>query len=116
LPVRDFQKLVREYQDAVKGLFYGDLKAMIKGFIVSFLSFFLFLTSFAYPVLNNGVGRNILLEIRNPSRIGRGRKGPDLVKIMTLGMFNLESEMKLSRLILVNFVVLILIVVMVKIG
>lgn len=80
--------------------FQGDLVSFIKGFSIMLLALISVLSFVGFAILKSGMFGGFFHAIKYP-RSGT-RSGIDLVKVMTLGLFNLESDLSAAKLVVSN--------------
>lgn len=88
-PVSNFLGSMESFTEQMKDLRNQDIKHIIKIILVLFCWWFVIMSWIVYTVLRFGIGVTMLEAFRNPNRISN-KDGFDLVKIVSLGVYNLD--------------------------
>lgn len=89
--VSNYQKYFDESNDLYDKYIKGDLIKIVQSILAFFLAYLILMSWIIYAVLKLNVGLNYLLHLRNPSGM-KGAEGFDLIKVLSFGLFNLDSE------------------------
>lgn len=100
-----------EFANSVKEKFYseyeaakqGDVKMLFKYFLYTIIAYLMAMTLVFFTLLQNEIMITTLQELAMPMASGRNR-GFDVVKILTLGVFNVSDRPRLSRILVLDFV------------
>lgn len=95
--IRD--NFVNMYQDA----FRGDIISWLRLAGISILSLMIIVSWICYAVLRNGLAAYWIDLLRNPGR-GSTRNGFDIIKVVSFGLFNSDTQPQLSRVIISNII------------
>ena len=88
-PLPNFLGSMETFVKDVTKLRNQDIKTVIRNLLIIFCWWFIIMSWVIYAVLRYGLGYVMLEAFRNPNRISN-RNGFDLVKIMSLGIYNLD--------------------------
>ena len=100
-----FSRTKRNFKVMMHKAFAGDVITIIWMFIFYFATYLAIMTWIAYFVLTKGYARNVFEMITIPSsNNGYLRKGFDLIKIFTFGIYNIDSEPTLARTFVASFI------------
>lgn len=88
-PISNFLGSMDSFKEQMKDLRHQDIKQVIKIILVLFCWWFVIISWVVYAVLRFGIGVTMLEMFRNPNRI-TNKDGFDLVKIVSLGVYNLD--------------------------
>lgn len=83
--------------------FIHDFIGMIYTIVVCICSYLIVMSWLVYGVLNYNIGRHFLEIIANPTRM-QSFKGIDLIRVFTLGVYNLNSEVSAARMFTVSII------------
>lgn len=90
-------QMMQEYVEALR----GDGEQILKQIAIVILSLAIVMSWLVFVVLELNVGKNILLSLREALETNDS-KGLDLIKLATLGLLSLDSELKSSTLFVGN--------------
>lgn len=93
------QEILDDYNKA----FQGDIISLGKMICVAVLSYLIVATWLSYLMLRYDVGLRIFEAISMPVANGN-RRGIDLIKLFTLGVFDLNDNPNLSRVMVMDFI------------
>lgn len=96
-PMRNASKYIQEFQQLYKDALKGDARTALVSVLTWLLTYLIVMTWFAFAILYFQVGKNLLLIIRDPIRTS-DRRGVDLLKIFSFGVFNLDMDFPPYRL------------------
>lgn len=96
-PMRNATKYIQEFQQLYKDALRGDARTALVSILTWILTYLIVMTWFAFSVLYFQVGKNLLLIIRDPIRTS-DRRGIDLLKFFSFGVFNLDMDFPPYRL------------------
>lgn len=113
-PLGQLNQFYQEYRDAMSKSFKDGVLQMIRMILLYGLSAMITISTLMFFALRLGGIKALADSIRYPNK--SDKKGPDIFKWMTFGLYSLDSKMSVGRLILVNLCTLVLIVVIVKVG
>lgn len=92
-------KFLDEYQQ----LLQGDIWSFCKLAGIAILAYLMVITMIVTFMLKMPLVKNTLLAISRPdSRGGRGSRGVDIIKIVTLGIYSTNDEPSISKLIIMD--------------
>lgn len=104
-PSELYTRAKNNYQVMMTQAFAGDLKTIIWMFAFYFSTYLAIMVWIAYIVLTKGFGFPIFNALTIPRNNGKFmRNGFDLIKIGTLGIYNIDSEPTLARTVVSSFV------------
>lgn len=87
------------YLQLFKEGFMTDVQTTIKGLIVAILSYLIVVTWAVFTMLKLPFFYGLLEIIRNPSR-SSNRSGIDLVRVLSFGIYNMDSTLSVAKLLL----------------
>ena len=93
------EKFYSEYEAAKR----GDVKMLFKYFLYTIIAYLMAMTLVFFTLLQNEIMITTLQELAMPMALERNR-GFDVVKILTLGIFNVSDRPRLSRILVLDFV------------
>lgn len=96
------QRFLENYREARA----GEVKELLQFLIAVLAVVYTFFLWMAWVIVDAGIGKGILMALKYPTN--GGRSGIDLVRIITLGTFDLESDVKAGRIILTTMALMIL--------
>lgn len=96
-PMRNAIKYIQQFQQLYKDALKGDARTVLVSVLTWILTYLIVMTWFAFSILYFQVGKNLLLIIRDPIRTS-DRRGVDLLKIFSFGVFNLDMDFPPFRL------------------
>jgi hypothetical protein len=100
-------KFLQTYQQAFK----GDLLSLLKMIFITILSFLIIISWICYPVVNHGLGIGLVEALKNPIR-GSDRNGFDIIKVISLGMYDSESRIAEAKIGISNLLMFVMIYVL----
>lgn len=93
----EFAKVAKkEFLKRFRDRFFDDSRSLIYNIIIALASYLTVMSWLVYGILRYGIGRHLLEMIANPTRM-QSFKGIDLIKVFTLGIYNLDTEPVLAR-------------------
>ena len=98
-----YRQVKTDFKEMMSSAFRGDVINLIWSIIFSIAGYLAIMAWVCYIVLTHRVGRKYLEIVTLPLK-GIGRRGFDLIKLVTLGIYDIDSEPTLSRTILTSFV------------
>lgn len=98
-----FNQKKDEFNKEYKKKWYEDLQTLLKGWIVIVASWIMVISWFVYLTVSRGYGVRILEAIAGRNRDGK-YSGLDLVKIVSIGLYNLDSPPGFTRVVIVSIV------------
>lgn len=102
-PIENANHYIKGFLYEYKEALMSDTKTMLKFWIVIFISYFYVMSWVAFLILRFDVGRSILTGVKEASG-----GWLDLVRLFTLGLLNLDSEMTASSLFIGNIMLIFL--------
>lgn len=90
-------KIMQEYREDC----ISDSLIIVKTILIIFISYVILLTWVLYPILGRNLGRQMLILVRDSFRT-KTRNGLDLIKILTFGIFNVESKLNFRLVFVCN--------------
>ena len=99
----NFRQTFENYKESYNQALKGDVLSIFKFFFYIMISYAILASWIAVAILKLHIGTGIFLWIRNPSGV-KGSEGIDVVKIMTLGIWNLDSDPKVVSVIGANII------------
>lgn len=106
--VTNASEIKDEFLTMFKRTFQGDLLSLLKAIITVALIWMILASWMVFMILRTRSIDGFLNFIKNPGR-GSEREGVDLIKVMSLGLFNMESSLSLGKLVIGNVCIVILI-------
>lgn len=96
--VSPYAKIAKEgFLERFNSRFLHDFIGMIYTIIICICSYLIVMSWLVYGVLNYNIGRHLLEMIANPTRM-QSFKGIDLIRVFTLGVYSLNSEVSAARM------------------
>ena len=93
----EFAKVAKkEFLKRFRDRFFDDSRGLIYNIIIALASYLTVISWLVYGILRYGIGRHLLEMIANPTRM-QSFRGIDLIKVFTLGIYNLDTEPTLAR-------------------
>ena len=103
-----FDETKTQFKDMMNAAFRGDVINIIWSFMFSIAGYMCIMSWALYGILHYDIGRRYFRILTIPSfngGYGRGRsKGFDIIKIASLGIYDIDSEPSLARTLTVSFV------------
>lgn len=96
--VINYQQYFDETNKYYSQLLKSDIVHFFQGLVACFLMYLILASWVVIAVLKLNVGLSILLTLRNPSGMSGG-EGPDPIKIISLGLYNLDSNPNIGVLL-----------------
>jgi hypothetical protein len=103
--------LKQEFLNMYEQAFRGDLISFIRLSLCYFLSYLIIISWICFAIVNYKIGYTILDLIKNPIR-GSDRKGVDVIRLISLRMYNLDTPIPIYRLVISNLIMFIIIYVL----
>lgn len=111
-PIQASDDIKQQFLKDYDAQFRSDLYRYTKEIICWVLIYLIAVSHICYAIVNKGVGLTTLELIRSPIR-GSERNGVDVVKLISLGQYNLDTPLSLGRMVLGNILMFCLIYVVV---
>lgn len=102
-----FKECKDNFKAMMSSAFAGDVQNIIWSLIFSFVSYLCVMCWILYAVLKYDIGRRYLRILTAPSGGGYGyrrSRGIDLIKIISLGIYDIDTEPTLARTMIVSFI------------
>lgn len=112
-PLANADSLRKKFLESFQSALQGDLKGLLKMLCFIAMSYVILVSWICYPILNYDLGKNIFMAIRDPLRTS-DRRGVDIVKVISLGIYNLDMRISSSKLFLSNLSMFTLIVIVIN--
>ena len=102
-----------KFTEVYRQAFDGDLIGLFKMIVILICMWLAVFSWLAYLVLHYGAGRVFLEALANgPGRSARG--GFDLLRILSFGLYSLDDDPKLSRVVLTMFLTVAIVVIILE--
>lgn len=98
-----FNQKKDEFNKEYQKKWYEDLQTLLKGWIVIAASWIMVISWFVYLTVSRGYGVRILEAVAGRNRDGK-YSGLDLVKIISIGLYNLDSPPGFTRVVIVSVI------------
>lgn len=99
----NFRQTFENYKESYSKALKGDVLAIFQFFFYIIISYAILASWIAVAILKLHIGTGIFLWIRNPSGV-KGAEGFDFVKLLTLGIWNLDSDPRVASVIGANII------------
>lgn len=103
-------EFLNEYQQA----FQGDLISFLKMIAITLMSWWIIVSLLVIPILKYKIGISIFQAIANPTR-DRFRSGIDLVKIFSLGMYDIDDDPSVPKVLIMTLVFFVIMYILVEV-
>lgn len=100
-PSSAFEAAKKEFMSEFHAMLAEDSWNFIWMLIIMLASYLMIMSWFAYGVITLGVGRSGFEALQLKDRSGT-KKGIDLIKIATFGLYSIEQEVSLARMVIVS--------------
>lgn len=84
----------------------GEVKELLQFLIALLVVVYTFMLWIAWIIVRGGIGRGIFLALKYPTN--GSRAGVDVVRVLTLGTFDLESDVDAGRIVITTLALMIL--------
>jgi hypothetical protein len=100
-PLANATEIRTEFMQMYEGMMRGDIKAVLRLWSVVILSFLIILSWVGFFILKFNLTAGLLDVLKNPGPHST-RKGIDGIKILTVGMFSMDSDISIVKLLVSN--------------
>lgn len=102
-----FKECRDNFKAMMNSAFNGDVQNIIWSLIFSFVSYLCVMCWILYAILKYDIGRRYLRILSAPASGGYGyrrSRGIDLIKVVSLGIYDINTEPTLARTMIVSFI------------
>ena len=114
-PDADYKNLFKESQLVYQSMLKGDIISILQFTFTLVICYIILVTWIGLVILKGNVGLSILLNIRNPSGV-KGAEGFDFIKIVSAGVWNLDSDPKVPLVVLADLLLFTLLYLVIDCG